>query len=199
MALQFPEDRDSTLFGHISPLQVKDRSSGKIYKARMQNHSNGGIYFESDGIFQIGAKIYICMRNSPYTQTSDQLEYYTGKVMWRKDLEESSYYFGYGVQFVSDLSKHNFHSKNDRKGKGSRKHPRKPFCRTLRLGTHNGIIKGKTKNISASGIYISAEDKLEIGQELRLNLPFKGKTVKILGRIVWSNDEGFGLKFKKIK
>ena len=199
MALQYPEDRDDTRFGHISQLQVKDWSSGKIYEARMQNHSNGGIYFESDGVFQKGAKIYICMQNSPYKQTSGLLEYYAGRVMWQKDLKESSYYFGYGVQLVSGLRKQDMHSNDDKKGKDLRKHPRKPFSRTIRLGTHNGIIKGKTKNISDSGVFISAEANLEVAQELRLILPIKGKKVKIVGQIVWLNDEGFGLKFKKIK
>ena len=200
MALQFPEDRDDTRFEHVSPLQVKNLSSGKIYKARMQNHSDDGIYFESDGIFQKGSKIHICMQNSPYSQTSGLLEYYTGEVMWRKDLEDSSYYFGYGVQLVSCLSKQDMHSNDDRKGKGSRKHPRKPFSRTIGLGTKNkGNFKGVTKNISASGVFISAEAKLELGQELRLILPIKGKKVNIEGQIAWLNEEGFGLKFKKSK
>ena len=199
MALQFPEDRDYTRFRHISPLQVKDRSSGKIYEARMQNHSKDGIYFESDGVFQKGAKIYICMQNSPYTQTSDLLEYYAGRVMWRKDLAESSYYFGYGVQLVSGVSKQDMHSNNDRKGKNSRKHPRKPFCRTIRFSTPKEILKGRTKNISASGVFIATEEKLELGQVLRLILPFKGQKVKIEGQIVWLNEEGFGLKFQKVK
>ena len=91
MAIPFSEDRDDTRFDHISPLQVKDLSSGKIYEARMQNHSHGGIYFESDGLLQKGAKIYICMQNSPYPQSSGVLEYYTGKVMWRKYLKRSSF------------------------------------------------------------------------------------------------------------
>jgi hypothetical protein len=119
--------------------------------------------------------------------------------MWRKDLKESSYYFGYGVQLVSGLRKQDMHSNDDRKGKDPRTHPRKPFSRTIRLGTHNGIIKGKTENISASGVFISSEANLKLAQELGLILPFKGKKVKIVGQIVWLNEDGFGLKFKKIK
>jgi Tfp pilus assembly protein PilZ len=200
MALQFPEDRDGTRFDHVSPLQVKNPSSGKIYKARMQNHSNGGIYFESDGIFRQGSKIHICMQNSPYTRTSGLLEYYTGEVMWRKDLKGASYYFGYGVQLISCIDDQNLHFNDDSDKEGLRKHPRIPFSRTLQLGTKGkGIFKGKTKDISASGVFISADEELELGQELRLILPLKDKKVKILGRIVWLSEEGFGLKFKEIK
>jgi len=70
MAEPYSEDRDETRFDHNSPLQVKDLGSGAIYEAKTQNYSNGGVYFESDGLFQNGTKIYICMKNSPYAQSS---------------------------------------------------------------------------------------------------------------------------------
>jgi Tfp pilus assembly protein PilZ len=199
MALHYPEDRDDTRFDHISPLQVKDLSTGEMFEARMQNHSNGGIYFESDGILQKGSKIYICMHNSPYSQSSGVLEYYTGKVMWRKFLKRSSFNFGYGVQLFSDSSKQDIESKDCKKEKDLRKNPRKPFFRTVQIGTNKGVFKGRTKNISSSGVFISSEAKLELGQVLKMHLSFKGKPLKISGQIVWLNDEGFGLKFKKIK
>ena len=200
MAIPYSEDRDDTRFDHSSPLQVKDLSSGKMYEARMRNHSSGGIYFESDGLLQKGAKIYICVQNAPNPQSSGVLEYYTGKVMWRKYLKRSFYYYGYGVQMVSGASKQDVQFNDEQKEKGSRRHPRKPFSRTIGVGTKNkGIFKGNTKNISASGVFISAEEDLELGQELRLILPIKGKRVKIDGQIAWLNEEGFGLKFKKIK
>ena len=199
MALQFPEDRDYTRFRHISPLQVKDWSSGKIYEARMQNYSNGGIYFESDGLFQKGAKIYVCMQNSPYTQTSDLLEYYAGRVMWRKDLKESPYYFGYGVQFISGSSELEYYS-NDSIRKESRKHSRVPYIKKVQFSTQKGTHEGRTQNISIQGLFIATEEKLAVGQLLKLNLPLKkDKTVEIIGKIVWLNEEGFGLKFQKIK
>jgi len=199
MAIPYTEDRDDKRFGHISTLQVEDLSSGAFYEARMQDYSNGGIYFESDGIIQKGAKIYICMQHSPYPQSYDILEYFTAEIKWRKNLKQSFFDYGYGVQFVSGLGKQDSHSNNDRKGNKTRKHSRKPFCRTIQLSTHKEIFKGRAKNISASGVFITAEKKIELGQVLKLSLPYKDKTVKTLGQIVWLNDEGFGLKFKKIK
>ena len=199
MAIPYTEDRDDIRFDHISTLQVEDLSSGAIYEARMQDYSNGGIYFESDGIFQKDAKIYICMQHTPYPQSFGILEYFTAEIKWRKNLKQSFFVYGYGVQFVSGLGKQDLHSNNDRKRRDTRKHSRKPFCRAIRLSTHKELLKGRTKNISASGIFISSEKKLELGLVLNLTLPYKGKTVKTLGQIVWLNDEGFGLKFKKIK
>jgi hypothetical protein len=44
-----------------------------------------------------------------------------------------------------------------------------------------------------------AESTLEVGQILTMVLPFKnGKDVKVKGQIVWTNDEGFGIKFLSI-
>jgi Tfp pilus assembly protein PilZ len=57
---------------------------------------------------------------------------------------------------------------------------------------------GSTKNISASGVFIATEEKLEVGQVIKLDLPMKNKTAKIIGQVAWLNEEGFGLKFKKI-
>jgi len=89
-------------------------------------------------------------------------------------------------------------SKPAKNTKDSRRHPRKPFCRTVTLRNHKGFFQGSAKNISSSGIFIATEEKLEVGQKLKLDLTMKGKTAKILGQVVWANQEGFGLKFIKI-
>ena len=185
---------------HITPLQVKDLRSGDIYEARMFNYSDGGIYFESDGFFEKGTPLYLGILNSPYHLISRVFEYYKGEVMWRKDLKRSLFSFGYGIQLISEASKQDMDSNDPKKAKDSRKHPRKPFSQTIRFGTHKGISEGDTKNISASGVFIATNEKLEVGQLLKLNLPLKkGKMVRAEGQIMWINDEGFGLKFIEIK
>ena len=189
--------RGSERTDHISPLQVKDLQSGEFYEARMVNYSDSGICFGSDGFFEKGTKIYICIQHTPYSFSSGVLEYYNGEVMWRKELKRSFSKYEYGIQLVSDSSKQDLDSNTAKKAKDSRKHPRKPFFRTIRFGTHKGLSEGTTKNISTSGVFIAAEEKLEVGQLLKLNLPTKkGKTEEIIGQIVWVNEEGFGLKFK---
>ena len=81
-----------------------------------------------------------------------------------------------------------------------RKESRTPYVKNVLFSTDKGIHEGKTKNISASGIFIATEKKLEVGQNIRLKLPLKkGKTVEVIGQIVWLNEEGFGLKFQKVK
>jgi len=183
MELPFSEDRNKTRFDHISSLRVKDFSSGEVYEAKMLNYSNGGIYFESNSLLQKGAKIYICIENSPFANSSGLLEYYTGEIRWRKYLKRSFFDDGYGIQLSSD----------------PRKRSRTPNFKNVRFSTHKGIHEGRTKNISASGTFIATDEKLKVGQWIRLNLPLKkDKTAKIMGQVVWLNDEGFGLKFKNI-
>lgn len=201
MAKPYSEDRNETRFDHTSPLQIKDLGSGEIYEARMRNFSNGGIYFESDGLLQRGTKIYIFVQHSPYAQSSGVLEYHTGEVMWRKYLKRSFFKYGYGIQLVSDSTGHDADTPSDSKTvKNLRKNPRKPYFRTVQFGNHECIFKGSTKNISPSGVFIVTREKLQIGQQIKLNLPLKsGKMSQISGQIIWLNEEGFGLKFKKIK
>lgn len=184
---------------HISPLQVKDLLSGEIYEARMVNYSHSGISFGSDGVFEKGTKIYLCIQHSPYSFSSGVLEYYNGQVMWRKKSKRSLFKYEYGIQLVSDSSKQDLDANTAKKAKESREHPRKPFFRTIRFGTHKKLSEGTTKNISKSGVFIATEEKLEVGLLLKLKLPTqKGKTKEIIGQIVWVNEEGFGLKFKAV-
>ena len=199
MAQPFSEDRDQPRFDHTSPLQIKDLGSGEIYEAQMQNYSNGGIYFESNGLLEKGTKIYICIQNSPYAKASGVLEYYTGEVMWRKNLKQSLFKYGYGIQlaFVSTKTGSDINAPLERE---LRKHSRKPYFQNILYSTQKGLHTGRTINFSASGAFIATEENLKVGQQLKLSLPLKnGKSELIEGQIVWKNEEGFGLKFKKVK
>jgi hypothetical protein len=120
--------------------------------------------------------------------------------MRRTDLKQSPFSYRYGIQLVSESSKQESNPNDAKITKESRNHPRRPFFRHLRLGTQKEIYNGSTKNISASGVFIATNEKLKVGQLLKLNLPLKkGKMVRTVGQIIWINDEGFGLKFIEIK
>jgi len=200
MAKPNSEDRNEARFDHSSPLQIKDLGSGEIYEARMRNYSSGGIYFESDGRLRKGTRIYICVQHSPYAQSSGVLEYYTGEVMWCKHLKRSVFKYGYGIQLVSDSTAPAPDTASDSKTvKNSRRHPRKPYFRSVQFGNHEGMFKGSTKNLSPTGVFIATREKLQIGQQITLNLPLSsGKMSEVSGQIIWLNEEGFGLKFKKM-
>jgi len=194
------DDRGAKRIPYIKPLQVMDLRSGDRYEAKMLDYSDGGISFASDGLFEKGTPLYFGILYPPDYVSSRVLEYYKGKVMWRKAAKGSPLNYEYGIQMVSEPSRQESNSNDAKTTKESRNHPRRPFSRPLRFSTQKEIYSGSTKNISASGIFIAADEKLEVGQLLKLNLPLKeGKMARTVGQIMWINDEGFGLKFKEIK
>jgi hypothetical protein len=194
------DDRGARRTAYMTPLQVTDLSSGDTYEAKMLDYSENGISFASDEVFEKGTALYFSILYPPNYFTSRVFEYYKGEVMRRTDLKRSSFSYEYGIQLASASSRQESNSNDAKSTKESRNHPRRPFFRPLRFGTQKEIFTGSTKNISASGIFIAANEKLEVGQLLNLNLPLKkGKMVRTVGQIVWTNDEGFGLKFTEIK
>ena len=193
------ENRKSTRINHTSSLQVKDLQSGKIHSAKMINYSREGVYFESDSVLNPGLQVYIGFQNSPYASLPDVLEYRRAEIMWRRKLKRSFYRFGYGVKLGSLDNKQTLNSKDTKRTKNSRKHPRKPYEQSTMFSTQNGIFEGTTKNISSAGVFVMSKNTLEVGQTLTLALQYKdGKNVKINGEIVWTNEEGFGLKFLRV-
>ena len=194
------DDRGTKRTAYITPLQVKDLGSGEIYEAKMLDYSDGGISFASDGFFETGTPLYFSILYPPDYFTSRIFEYYKGEVMRRIDLKRSPLSYEYGIQLVSESSRQESNSNDAKTTKESINHLRRPFSRPLRFGIQKEIYNGSTKNISASGVFIVANEKLEVGQLLKLNLPLKnGKMVRAVGKIMWINDEGFGLKFIEIK
>ena len=192
------ENRDTARMDHTSQLQIKDLQSGKIHRAKMLNYSKEGFYFESDSVLNPGMQFYFGIQNSPYASLPDVLEYHRAKIMWRKKLKRSFFRFGYGVKLVRSANKQVVKN-GKRKATESRKHSRKSYNRSTMFATQNGIYEGSIKNISSSGVFLTAESNFAVGQILTLVLPFKnGKDVKVKGKVVWSNEEGFGLKFLNI-
>ena len=194
------DDRAIKRKAYSTPLQVMDLRSGDVYTAKTIDYSDTGISFASDGLFQKGTPLYFGILYPPDYFPSRVLEYYKGKVMWRKDFKQSPLSYAYGVQLVSGPSRQEKDAGPEKTTKESRHYSRRPFFRSLRFGIEKDTYSGRTKNISATGVFIATDEKLKVGQLLQLNLPLKkGKMIRTVGQIVWLNAEGFGLKFLKTK
>jgi Tfp pilus assembly protein PilZ len=201
------ENRDNARLDHVSSLQIQDIESGKIHKARMFNFSKEGVYFESDSVLNTGMQIYIGIQNSPYASLPDVLEYHRAEIMWQKKLKDSFFRFGYGAKLASmankqdlkPVNKQDLKSNDSKQSKDFRKHTRRPYDQFTLFTTQNGIFEGSIKNISSAGVFVMSKSNFKVGQTLTLVLPLKnGKDAKVKGKIVWTNDEGFGLKFLSI-
>ena len=193
------ENRKSARINHTSALQVKDPQSGKIHNAKMFNYSKEGFYFESDSDLNPGIQIYIGIKNSPYASLPDVLEYHRGEVVWRKELQDSFFRFGYGVKLTALGKKQNLKLKDIKKPKESRKHPRRQYNQFIHFADQSGLFEGTIKNISSSGVFLMSKKAFEVGEILTLVLPIKnGKFANAKGQVVWTNDEGLGIKFLSI-
>lgn len=186
------ERRDKARLPYVCQISVKDMRSGESCSARMFNYSDTGIYFESDALLESGAEVYIGFRHSPFEDRPSDYTCYRTIIMWRKELEEDSHFFyGYGTQIFSPNSPEK--AKPSRK---QRRHPRRPFNRQVRFAADHTIAEGLAVDISSSGAFVKSGKRLRSGQIITLRIPDKtGKDVIVQGRVIWSNADGFGLKF----
>jgi len=192
------EKRNNVRLDEYRPLSVKDLKAGIFHKVTMLNYSKNGMYFESDSILEPGAEIYIGIGNSSQVSFADEYEGKRAEIMWRKNLKKSFFNYGYGIKFISADNTTEQKGGNQKKKIDSRKHLRKPYSKSVIFAVDNQILEGTSENISLSGIFIKTKDKFKIGQTIILSLPSKTKKrVKIKGEVVWSNHEGFGVKFLK--
>jgi hypothetical protein len=158
------------------------------------------MYFETDILLQPGTEIYLGIENASNAPFVDEFECKLAEIIWRKKLERSFYKYGYGIKFISDIKPKEQKSENKREGIEERKYPRRPSSNSVHYAANNQILKGTSENISISGILIKTKNKLSVGQTVILSLPSKTKKrFQIKGEVVWSDEEGFGVKFVRKK
>lgn len=180
------------------PISVKDLKAGICHKATMLNYCKNGMYFESDSFLAPGAEIYLGIEDSSCASFVDEFECKLARIIWRKKLKKSFYNHGYGVKFISVDEINEPKCGKQNKSIDTRQHLRKQYTKSVLYAADNQIAEGRSKNISSSGIFLKTKDKLRVGQKIILSLPSKAKKgLKIWGEVVWSNHEGFGIKFLK--
>lgn len=195
---QNQEKRNSVRLDEYRPISVKDLKAGISHRVTMLNHSKNGMYFETDSIMEPGTEIYLGIENLSEVSFTGEYACKRAEIIWRKKLKKSFYNYGYGVKFISTDNTKEQKCGNQRSKIDSRKHPRRPYSKSVIYAVNNQILEGTTKNISPSGIFIKAKEKFYVGETIILSLPSKTKeSLKIRGKIVWSDDEGFGVKFLK--
>lgn len=190
-----PEQRHKARFEHQSSISVEESKSGVHQDAKMFNYNENGLYFEADFDIPPGTELYIGIDNSPYADEPDVYENYRATITWRKELENSSYFFGYGVKFTkADVEYHS----TEELSRGDRKHPRRSVSVPLKYTSSDQSFKGIIQNISKGGLFIKSEQPIPVGKKLKLSIPSKkkAKLVKLGGKVVWSDSNGFGVEFE---
>ena len=195
---QNQEKRNNVRLEEYRPISVKDLKAGIFHQVTMLNQSKSGMYFETDSILELGAEIYLGIENSPGVSFADEYEGKRAEIIWRKKLKKSFYNYGYGVKFISADNPKEQKCGNREAKTDSRRHRRKPYSKSVIFAVDNQILEGTSENLSISGTFIKSKKKFSIGQTIILSLPTRTKKrLKIKGEVVWSNQEGFGVKFLK--
>jgi hypothetical protein len=186
------ERRNKARFPLVSPISLKEPQSGARSSARLFNYSDTGFYFESDQLLEPGTEVFIGLRQSAFEDSPSDYTCYRTTIMWRKELKEDSHFFyGYGCQI------------HQQKSPGSsapclehRRHPRRRVNKPIRFAIENTISEGLASDISPAGVFVKSGRQPRNGQVVTLRIPDKtGNSVIVRGRVVWSNADGFGLKF----
>ena len=200
---QFFEKRSYSRTDFKSPIMVED-SKGLIYKARMVNYSESGLYIETDWLLRPGTEIYIEMDKSPYaSDTFDLPERYRAVILWHARLEGAFYSYGYGVRYTPEVGTQIPKVKVLQETKISedlRKYPRKHFSNSVFFTSGNGYFEGLIDNISKNGVFIKTQDDFTPGQAVRIVIPGthidNGTMLK--AEIRHRNKKGIGVQFKQL-
>ena len=186
------ERRDKARLPYVSPISVKGLSSSDSFSARTFNYTGTGIYFESAALLEPGAEVYISLRHSPFEDRPSDYTCYRTTIIWRKEAKEDSHFFyGYGTQIFSSEIPEKVQPHREQRG-----HARRPFNRRVRFAADHTISEGHAVDISPSGVFVTSGKRVHTGQIITLRIPDKtGKDVVVQGKVVWSNADGFGLKF----
>jgi Tfp pilus assembly protein PilZ len=81
-----------------------------------------------------------------------------------------------------------------------RENPRKPCLINTNYRIQNRNYKSYLLDISIGGVFIEADTRFPVGQELLLkfSLPNRPQPFTFSGKIAWSSAKGFGVQFNKI-
>ena len=71
-----------------------------FYSGTMYNFSTGGLYFESNEDLLQGHEISIVIKKSPHQFIKKSHQYFDVKIIWYRELQNSSYQIGYGAELI---------------------------------------------------------------------------------------------------
>ena len=79
-----------------------------------------------------------------------------------------------------------------KKNSDRRREPRRDYSGYIFFATDQKVCEGVLKNFSRSGLFISSDTAVKVGDDITIALPYLDD--KRIGRIVWCSHNGFGVK-----
>lgn len=190
------------------PATIEEVKDSFLYRARLVNFSDSGMFFETDVILDSGTEIVVGLEDSlfpsqPATVSSasfDAPECYRAKVIWQKIIKGSIFDYGYGAEIIAEDDKKSSQAGEFQKKQELREHPRKTYSKVALFTSENQIYKGKTKNISRRGVFVEIKGAFNEGQIIKLVIPGTSidNGVMLKGEVVHLTQSGIGVKFKSL-
>ena len=181
------------------PISVQELDNVYIYRARMVNYSDKGMYIESDISFTSTNDLIVGIEDSkfkPLTVSQNSPMFYKAKIIWKKHLEDSFFDFGYGTLLNSVGVNQKSKDPDLPVIYESRKHPRKPCRKLIYFTWNNQYSKAFIDNIGSGGAFILTKDELNVRQTIRFVVPGTkyDKGMMLEGEVVYRNRRGAGIK-----
>jgi hypothetical protein len=195
------EKRKSIRKTHKVPIIVEELKNDSIYRGRLANYSENGIYFETDASLDLNATLYIKFEGPPNhastIASSGTPENLLAKIRWKKETKKNYFNFGYGASIFNTESELDLNRKRFPIIKDLRKHPRKPYSKKVYFTSDNQYYQGSITDISKGGMFFKTQDSFSVGQTIRFVIPGTkiDNGVMLKAEIVRFNETGVGVKF----
>ena len=193
------EKRQHHRMNHNTMVTLESLQIGIDDNTRMLNHSNDGIYFESNQFLPPGTEIFIRIENFTHGETESH-KCHHAKIIWGKRLNNSPNTYGYGAKYKKISTKQNSSETDSDQKKDLRRHPRKYCAKPAIFGFENKTYDGFISDISRNGCFIENSEFLKFGQILDIVIPgtkFSEKN-KLKVEVVRLSPIGVGVRFKRI-
>ena len=205
--------RDKRRFECEADISHDNLLPGIFYAAKLLNFSKGGLYFESNQSIYIGDYINVKVEYPPDFSTNETHFNSGVEILWRKDLHDSAFEYGYGAQYidpnksldkifkVADLKKKRSQPNDLEDKKDPRQYPRRPYNKSLPFTSKKRYYKGLITNLSRGGAFIETQSRFSVGQIITLIIPGyrKPKEVKLKASVVRLSLAGIGVIFDRRK
>ena len=168
------------------------------YDGIISNLSDGGVYFESNESIFPGDEISVTVK-----KLNEEEITFDVYIIWKKDLPNSPFRFGYGAKTVSPkesiVQSHDQDVNRITEAGDKRKYQRKIYNKQIRFKNHNQSYNGRILDISRGGAFIETDSIFPTGKKVVLTISGKTarKNFKLTGWIVRKKNEGFGISFDR--
>ena len=190
------------------PATIEEVEDNFLYRARLVNYSNTGMFLETDVILESGTEIMVGVEDSlfPFQSSATTGDTYTApecyraQVIWQKSIEDSIFSYGYGVQIKTEDDTKSLQDEEQQEKTDLREHPRKPYSKIALFTSGKHFYKGLIKNISRRGVFVETKGIFNLGQIIKLVIPGTSidNGVMLKGEVIRCSTTGIGVEFKSL-